>query len=146
MIYEPVFVQQGQSLTSSAKASGMYVRRTVCFCLFVSHLQPIGLNVLGYQSHLLQRCYPACGGEGSSHFSSILPYEFSSRCKFSALPRRQLMVEFCLLTFSCFPLRKKKQKNSRLRSSQSGRLPLLHSGDKCVRSRNGVCSYLRLKG
>ena len=29
--------------------------------LFVSHLRPMGLNVLGYQSHLLQRCHPACG-------------------------------------------------------------------------------------
>ena len=31
--------------------------------LFVSHLRSMGLNVLGYydQSHLLQRCHPACG-------------------------------------------------------------------------------------
>ena len=27
--------------------------------LFVSHLRPMGLNVLSYQSHLLQRCHPA---------------------------------------------------------------------------------------
>ena len=25
---------------------------------FLSHLRPMGLNVLGYQSHLLQRCHP----------------------------------------------------------------------------------------
>ena len=31
--------------------------------LFVSHLWAMGLNVLGYQSHLLilQRCHPVCG-------------------------------------------------------------------------------------
>ena len=28
-----------------------------------SHLRPMGLNVLGYQSFLLQRCHPACGHE-----------------------------------------------------------------------------------
>ena len=41
------------------------------FVLFVSHLPPIGLNVLGYRSHLLQRCHPACGHEGSSHLSPV---------------------------------------------------------------------------
>ena len=35
------------------------------------------------------------------------PYEFLSRCKFRTLTARQLMVEFYLLTFSRFPLRKK---------------------------------------
>ena len=41
--------------------------------LFASHLRPIGLNVLGYQFHLLQRCRPAyCGDEGSSHLSPVL--------------------------------------------------------------------------
>ena len=48
-------------------------------CLFVSHLlivlRPMGLSVLGYQSHLLQRCHPvtvnACGHEGSSHLSPV---------------------------------------------------------------------------
>ena len=29
--------------------------------LFVSHLRPMSLNVLGNQSHLLRRCHPACG-------------------------------------------------------------------------------------
>ena len=34
----------------------------------------MGLNVLGYESHLLQRCHPvnACGHEGPSHLSPIL--------------------------------------------------------------------------
>ena len=34
------------------------------FC-FVLHLRSMGLSVLGYQSHLLQRCRPACGHQGS---------------------------------------------------------------------------------
>ena len=37
---------------------------SVCIVLFfVSHLRPMGLNVLGYQSHLLRRCHhhPVCG-------------------------------------------------------------------------------------
>ena len=27
----------------------------------VSHVRPTGLDVVGYQSHLLQRCHPTCG-------------------------------------------------------------------------------------
>ena len=41
-------------------------------CLFVSHLRPMGLNVLGYQSGLLQRCHPVCSREGFSHLSPVL--------------------------------------------------------------------------
>ena len=32
----------------------------------------MGLGVLGYQSHLLQGCHPACGHEESSHLSPVL--------------------------------------------------------------------------
>ena len=39
------------------------------------------------------------------------PYIFLSRCKFSTLTTRQPMVEFYLLTFPRFPLRKKEHKN-----------------------------------
>ena len=39
------------------------------------------------------------------------PYNFSSRCKFSTLATRQPMVEFYLLTFPRFPLRKKEHKS-----------------------------------
>ena len=38
------------------------------------------------------------------------PYDFLSRCKFSDLTTRQPMVEFVLLTFPSFPLRKKEHK------------------------------------
>ena len=37
-------------------------------------------------------------------------YNFLSRCKFSTLTTRQPMVEFYLLTFPRFPLRKKEHK------------------------------------
>ena len=39
------------------------------------------------------------------------PCDFLSRCKFSALTTRQPMVEFYLLTFPRFPLRKKERKS-----------------------------------
>ena len=47
----------------------------VCsYSSFVSpSLWPMGLSVLGYESHLLlQRCHPACGHEGSSNLSPVL--------------------------------------------------------------------------
>ena len=42
------------------------------YMLFVSRLRPMikGLNVLGYQSHVLQRCHPTCGHEASSHLTT----------------------------------------------------------------------------
>ena len=39
------------------------------------------------------------------------PYDFLSRCKFSTLTTRQPMIEFYLLTFPRFPLRKKEHKS-----------------------------------
>ena len=39
------------------------------------------------------------------------PYDFLSRGKFSTLTTRQPMVEFYLLTFPRFPLRKKEHKS-----------------------------------
>ena len=44
--------------------------------LFVSHLRPMGLNVLGYQSQQLSRCHPACGNYESFLLSSVLTYKF----------------------------------------------------------------------
>ena len=81
------------------------------FC-FLSHLRAMGLDVLGCQSHQLQRCHSVnvCGHyhEGSSHLSRsrlmilyctvLLLYYYSmmvlSRCKFSTLTADQPMVEF----------------------------------------------------
>ena len=41
----------------------------------------------------------------------FMPYDFLSLCKFSTLTTRQPMVEFYLLTFQRFPLRKKEHKS-----------------------------------
>ena len=65
------------------------------------------------------------------------PYDFLSRCKFSTLTTRQPMVEFYLLTFPRFPLRKKehksyfgKKRTHDFRSRCAGYLLILdHSGD-----------------
>ena len=66
------------------------------------------------------------------------PYNFLSRCKFSTLTTRQPMVEFYLLTFPRFPLRKKEHKSSfgknrthDFRTSKCAAYLLDHSGDEC---------------
>ena len=62
---------------------------------------------------------------------------FLSRCKFSTLTNRQSMIEFYLLTFPRFPLRKKEHKSyfgkSRthdFRTSRCACYLLDHSGDE----------------
>ena len=61
---------------------------------------------------------------------------FLSRCKFSTLTTRKLMVEFYFLTFPRFPLRKKEHKSyfgknrtHELRTSRCAGYLLDHSGD-----------------
>ena len=63
------------------------------------------------------------------------PYVFLSRCKFSNRTTRQPMVEFYLLTFPYFPLRKKehesyfgKNRTHDLRTSRFAGYLLDHSG------------------
>ena len=70
------------------------------------------------------------------------PYNFLSRCKFSTLTTRQAMVEFYLLTFPRFPLRKKEHKSyfgknrtHDFRTSRCAAYLLDHSGDE----RNYYC-------
>ena len=65
------------------------------------------------------------------------PYDFLWPCKFSTLTTRQPIVEFYLLTFSRFPLRKKKQKfcfdenrTHDFRTSRCAGYLLDHSGDE----------------
>ena len=66
------------------------------------------------------------------------PYIFLSRCKFSTLTTRQPMVEFYLLTFPRFPLRKKERKSyfgkNRTHdfrtTSRCADYLLVHSGDE----------------
>ena len=64
---------------------------------------------------------------------------FLSRCKFSTLTTRQPMVEFYLLTFPRFPLRKKEHKSyfgknrtHDFRTSRYAVYLLDHSGDECL--------------
>ena len=64
-------------------------------------------------------------------------YDFLSPCKFSNLTTRQPMVEFYLLTFPRFPLRKKEHKSyfgenrtHDSRTSKSADYLLEHSGDE----------------
>ena len=65
------------------------------------------------------------------------PYNFLSRCEFSTLTTRQPMVEFYLLTFPRFPLRKKEHKSyfgknrtHDFRTSRCAGYLLDHSGDE----------------
>ena len=65
------------------------------------------------------------------------PYDFLSRYKFSTLTTRQPMVEFYLLTFPRFPLRKKEHKSyfgknrtHDFRTSRCAANLLDHSGDE----------------
>ena len=82
--------------------------------------------------------HPACGHKGSSHLSPVLALQFFlSRCKFSTLTTRQPMVEFYLLTFPRFPLRKKEHKSyfgknrtHDFRTSRCAAYLLDHSGDE----------------
>ena len=76
-----------------------------------------------------QRIFPSLPG-------SRLTF-FLSRCKFSALTTRQPMVEFYLLTFPRFPLRKKEHKSyfgknrtHDFRTSRCAAYLLDHSGDE----------------
>ena len=64
------------------------------------------------------------------------PYNFLSLCKFSTLTTRQPLVEFYLLTFPHFPLRKKEHKSyfgknrtHDFRTSRCAGYLLDHSGD-----------------
>ena len=65
------------------------------------------------------------------------PYNFLSRCKFSTLTTSQPMVEFYLLTFPCFPLRKKehnsyfgKNRTHDFHTSRCAGYLVDHSGDE----------------
>ena len=77
------------------------------------------------------------------------PCNFLSRCKFSTLTTRQPMVEFYLLTFPRFPLRKKEHKSyfgknrtHDFRTSRCACYLLDHSGDEVITSKYlGDCGH-----
>ena len=77
------------------------------------------------------------------------PYNFLSRCKFSTFTTRQPMVEFYLLTFPRFPLRKKEHKSyfgkNRTHDFPTSRCAdylLDHSGDEGFTSSKVCTSYM----
>ena len=83
--------------------------------------------------------HPACGHKGSSHLSPVHALQFFYRDASSALwlTTRQPMVEFYLLTFPRFPLRKKEHKSyfgmnrtHDFRTSRCAGYLLDHSGDE----------------
>ena len=86
----------------------------------------------------LHHYHPTCGHKGSSHLSPVHALQFFLlRCKFSTLTTRQPMVEFYLLTFPRFPLRKKEHKSyfgknrtHDFRTSRCAAYLLDHSGDE----------------
>ena len=87
-----------------------------------------------------QRIFPSLPG-------SRLTF-FLSRCKFSTLTTRQPMVEFYLLTFPRFPLRKKEHKSyfgknrtHDFRTSRCAAYLLDHSGDEMDPNNHLVCCY-----
>ena len=73
------------------------------------------------------------------------PYDFLSRCKFSTLTTRQPMLEFYLLTFPRFPLRKKEHKSyfgknrtHDFRTFSRCAVYLLHSGDELIHDNSAI--------
>ena len=73
------------------------------------------------------------------------PYNVLSRCKFSTLTTRQPMVEFYLLAFPRFPLRKEEHKSYKgknrthdFRTSRYAGYPLDHSGDERLLRGKGI--------
>ena len=73
------------------------------FVLFLSHLRPMmGINVA---------ILPAVTKDLPLSLPGSRLRFFLSRCKFRTLTTRRLMAEFYVLTFSRFPLRKKKHKS-----------------------------------
>ena len=77
---------------------------------------------------------------------------FLSRCKFSTLTTRQPMVEFYLLAFPRFPLRKKEHKSYKgknrthdFRTSRYAGYPLYHSGDERLERAIPPCCWVSPK-
>ena len=84
LLYQPPFVFSITTLEARRRILLVAVRAHHFLFLFVSHLRPMDLSVLGYQSHLLQRCHPAWVPR-SSHLSPILVLHFFHRDESSAL-------------------------------------------------------------
>ena len=101
----------------------------IFFFFFFSHLNYSRLTSSLPSCLWSQRIFPSLPGSRLTIFLS--------RCKFSTLTTRQPMVEFYLLTFPRFPLRKKEHKSyfgknrtHDFRTSRCAAYLLDHSGDE----------------
>ena len=101
----------------------------------------MGLNVLGCQSHIVQRCHLPVVTKDLPISPRFSPFDFLSQCKFSTLTTHQSMVEGYLLMFSGLPLRKTKENSafnkiklttSTLSVGMRGHPPEDNSSDECV--------------
>ena len=81
----------------------LYQQYIICIYIFVSHLRPMGTNVLGYQSHLWLVAIMLVVTKDLPISPRFSPTIFLSWCIFSTLTSRQSMVECSILTFSRFP-------------------------------------------
>ena len=92
----------------------VYISNQIYQCLFLKATQQ---NYIFYFFNLTYSRYtsslPSCPVVTKDLPISprFTPYDFLSRCKFSTLTTRQPMVDFYLLTFPRFPLRKKEHKS-----------------------------------
>ena len=112
------------------------LRGGACVCTFFSFSFFFNLTYSRWTSSLpsclwSQRIFPSLPGSRLTIFLS--------RCKFSTLTTRQPMVEFYLLTFPRFPLRKKEHKSyfgknrtHDFRTSRCADCLLDHSGDEVL--------------
>ena len=121
--------QNGFNIGSRVKCRGETHRDTVPNTLIIS---------IAVQGHLIITILPV-GTKDLPISPRFTPYHFLSRCKFSTLTTRQPMVEFYLLTFPRFPLRKKEHKSyfgknrtHDFRTSRCAAYLLDHSGDNTI--------------
>ena len=120
--------RQGESLLAGANGVPMLPGTTFFFLLFFNLTYSRWTSSLPFCLWSL-RIFPSLPG---SRLTTFL-----LRCKFSTLTTRQPMVEFYLLTFPRFPLRKKEHKSyfgknrtHGFRTSRCAVYLLGHSGDE----------------
>ena len=110
------------------KEESMILCVCVCVCVFIKRVctKFIELHITARSDprHFFLFSFISLIADGPHHYTILpvvtkdlpisprfTPYDFLSRCKFSTLTTRQPMVEFYLLSFPRFPLRKKEHKS-----------------------------------
>ena len=138
------FIRDRRSMVSFTVQLSVVLKRKFSTSLDCSLLEPADnrfffffffISLIAGGAHYY---HTSCGHKESSHLSPVHALQFFlSRCKFSTLTTRQPMVEFYLLTFPRFPLRKKEHKSyfgknrtHDFRTSRCAAYLLDHSGDE----------------